>query len=491
MARGDWQETRCSSCGTTVPYHVDWDRVPDLCRDCIADKKREQAKWHETRCVDCGTTIKYHEDWNRIPDLCKGCLAERKAKWQEKSCADCGGRIRYHIDWDRIPDICRSCADERRRKREEAQAKWRETSCSRCRATIKYHTDWNRIPDLCKSCIEIVKEERAKWHEKNCACCGTSFRYHQDWNKIPDYCRECNVWLTKTCEAEGCNEEIRYKKYWSNIPVYCRPCKSGERAISEQRPRDDGGWDEYTGWGYVNRNGVIVFVDDGPNGKHSHTVYRADGTLVGYREEGQEGDWNNELWKYTSCKECGSSIRYHVDWDRVPDLCDNCRSARRNERANRQHNQEPSLPRHIETGIDGEMRAEAVALRRFGFQQTAYSPPAHGIDRIFRDGNDLVIIEAKSVAGFSPSGLHPVQSGSRQMDKDWIRRNAERMAHSGVRENEKLGKEILSRLNPRNNNQDSIRRIIINTDPRTGDVTCYESTNWDSNAWQQIDPLDG
>lgn len=512
MARGEWYETSCSKCGGTIHYHVDWNRIPDLCKDCREEIRQERAKWHETSCKDCGVTIKYHEDWSHVPDLCKNCREERKrlreeaqAKWQNKSCADCGTTIKYHVDWARIPDICKDCRDQRRREKEERQAKWQETSCSKCGRTIKYHIDWNRIPDLCKDCVDEIKAERAKWNEKQCAHCSDLIRYHQDWSRIPDYCKECNTWLTTQCAAEGCYEEIRYRKYWMNIPEYCKPCKNGEKEIVEKRPRPDGGWDEYTGWGYVNKNGVIVFVDDGPHGKHSHTVYDVEGKLVGYREEGYQEEWNNELWKEATCKDCGGSIHYHRDQEHIPNYCKSCKERFRTEQAQkrqtvRQQEQdkyqqerqdEPGFTESAEKGFHGEIFAEQVALQDFGFQPSGYEHPlsgGEGIDRIYMKGHELVIVEAKGVSGNPVSALRETNHG-KQMSEQWIQNHAQRMTESGNSANQSLGVDIINRLNTQEDL--SIRRILINTDPITGKVTCFETTDPMAKSWTQIDPMDG
>jgi hypothetical protein len=211
------------------------------------------------------------------------------SKWLSASCSTCGGEFHYHIDWERIPDLCKDCIAEKK----AASAKWREMQCS-CGNTIRYHEDWERIPDLCKDCIAVKKAERAKWLEKDCPCGGT-IRYHQDWNNIPAYCKECNAWLSKPCAAQSCSEEIRYKKFWDRIPEYCRPCKNGERDITVRQQDPDGNIHEYAGKGYVNRQGVAIFKDDGPSGKHSHTVLNADGTPRGHRDEGFGENWVNDF----------------------------------------------------------------------------------------------------------------------------------------------------------------------------------------------------
>ena len=69
----------------------------------------EQSKWKEKPCKKCGKPVRYHVDWTRVPDLCKDCQQREKAKWHEKPCAKCGKMIRYHEDWEHVPNICKEC----------------------------------------------------------------------------------------------------------------------------------------------------------------------------------------------------------------------------------------------------------------------------------------------------------------------------------------------------------------------------------------------
>lgn len=71
--RAKWKETACRKCGKTIQYHVDWKRVPDMCKECSA---KEKAKWHEASCKKCGSPIRYHEEWTHKPTICKDCKAK-------------------------------------------------------------------------------------------------------------------------------------------------------------------------------------------------------------------------------------------------------------------------------------------------------------------------------------------------------------------------------------------------------------------------------
>ena len=74
-----------------------------------AQNESERSKWKEKPCKECGAPIRYHVEWSRIPDLCKPCLDRNKAKWHETTCRKCGKTIRYHQDWTHIPSICKDC----------------------------------------------------------------------------------------------------------------------------------------------------------------------------------------------------------------------------------------------------------------------------------------------------------------------------------------------------------------------------------------------
>jgi len=158
-----WHEKDCG-CGGTVVYHEDWDRIPDICKDCIAEKRAAREKWHEKDC-SCGQTIRYHEDWERIPDLCRGCIQEKRtarAKWHEATCG-CGKSFTYHEDWSNKPTHCENCR------------RWLEKTCAAqgCSETIRYRTFWERVPDYCKSCKNGDKRINVRQRKDN----GTVHEY--------------------------------------------------------------------------------------------------------------------------------------------------------------------------------------------------------------------------------------------------------------------------------------------------------------------------
>ena len=80
-----------------------------------AQNEQEKAQWRETYCKKCGKKISYRINWKRVPDMCKDCIAVEKAKWQETPCVKCGRMIRYNEDWTHIPHVCKDCKSSSKR----------------------------------------------------------------------------------------------------------------------------------------------------------------------------------------------------------------------------------------------------------------------------------------------------------------------------------------------------------------------------------------
>ena len=69
-----WKQTTCKMCGKPVYYHIEWNKVPDLCHDCL---EKEKAHWLTTPCKRCGKPIRYHDSWEHAPSICKACKGKR------------------------------------------------------------------------------------------------------------------------------------------------------------------------------------------------------------------------------------------------------------------------------------------------------------------------------------------------------------------------------------------------------------------------------
>ena len=188
--------TNCNRCYGEIIYPRDIN-TPNYCKTCRSIIRAEhEAKWKTTSCKKCHTTIKYNVDWNKIPDICKDCISKEKAKWKTKPCTKCGISIRYNTDWDKVPDLCKSCL-------ESEKAKWKTKYCKHCGSIIKYNIDWNKTSDLCRKCID---SEKSKWKIKSCEACGQDIKYNTDWTQPPKYCRDCANVLRALKNKEDINK---------------------------------------------------------------------------------------------------------------------------------------------------------------------------------------------------------------------------------------------------------------------------------------------
>jgi hypothetical protein len=126
-----------------------------------------------------------------------------------------------------------------------------------------------------------------------------------------------------------------------------------------------------------------------------------------------------------------------------------------------------------ENSVHGKMGEEIVsafAHSKMGYKDTNFVQKYHGFDRVFRDGNNrLVIVESKAT---KVSGISALRKG--QGDKGWVEKIAKKMRNRTsslyTEENEKIGKEIQEILKVDVKN---IRFLIAHVDMReqTVDVT--------------------
>lgn len=120
-----WSPRRCNgpmlgaNCGKLI-----W--VPPgknftMCQECNARaQEKKAAQWKTTSCKNCRAEIKYHVDWNRVPNLCASCKEKGAAKWKEKPCAGgCGTKISYRVDSEHPKNFCDACKAKRQSDREK------------------------------------------------------------------------------------------------------------------------------------------------------------------------------------------------------------------------------------------------------------------------------------------------------------------------------------------------------------------------------------
>ena len=122
-----WQEKSCpglkgeSGCSSrnTIRYRTDWNRIPDLCPECIAKIKAKQAERNANtltgRCEKCGGETRYDRS-RKPPRFCKKCNDERQANKRTKACPYCSKEIVWYVG-EREFDCCFECSGKRNRNR--------------------------------------------------------------------------------------------------------------------------------------------------------------------------------------------------------------------------------------------------------------------------------------------------------------------------------------------------------------------------------------
>lgn len=173
-------------------------------------------------------------------------------------------------------------------------------SCRACKGSGNYYTGSGKRLD-CRACGGTGIDQR--FYETKCQRCRTSIVYKRE-HSAPDYCRECrNIQLEKRCGQPGCGHTIRYKVGWTNVPTYCRSCETKRKE----------GWTARTCPGIEARScGNLIWS---PPGKRFELCRECN-----ERKRASEA----AKWKVKRCAHCGSEIRYHLDWERVPDYCKAC-----------------------------------------------------------------------------------------------------------------------------------------------------------------------
>jgi hypothetical protein len=163
-----WTEKSCEKCGwRKIEYRRDWSNPPkycDSCKDTVRrekeqkqrEREQENAKWREKSCRGlkgqgyCGKTIKYRIDWNRIPDICPDCIAkskaekaQREANKRTKPCKHCGKTLTYYIGGKEF-DYCKECNE------------WKEKACATgdCANQVRYKVYFDNPPNYCDACKE-------------------------------------------------------------------------------------------------------------------------------------------------------------------------------------------------------------------------------------------------------------------------------------------------------------------------------------------------
>lgn len=129
-------------------------------------------------------------------------------------------------------------------------------------------------------------------------------------------------------------------------------------------------------------------------------------------------------------------------------------------------------------GEIGEGLTERAAVDKLGLTpDPRFDAAKHGFDTVYKDQQGgLVVIESK----FDDRGIKALNGD--QMQPEWVARNARMMQNPGnerfTEGNAAIGKEI------QKTGADSIRRIVIATNPRTLETSAYEGQA--DGSWKQI-----
>jgi len=147
---------------------------------------------------------------------------------------------------------------------------------------------------------------------------------------------------------------------------------------------------------------------------------------------------------------------------------------------------------YINKGEMGETIAILVA-DKLGWTTTNFKAAYHGFDNVFKDGEKVVVVtEAKEREDKpGPETLSTDKSGRKQAEREWMLAKAERMQLHGSElyadnpENGRLGREIQDGLR---HAPDTVRSVIIQTEPSTHDTYVYEYVD---GKWEQANFFEG
>ena len=133
-------------------------------------------------------------------------------------------------------------------------------------------------------------------------------------------CRACGgsgsnhkLWVSNCAR---CYCEITYPVGSAHPPTHCRNCKEQMRAEKQAQWREK----------YCSGCGTTI-------------KYRIDWDKIPdlcsscKEKRRRERDEQKAKWREKSCSKCGAIIKYNVDWNKIPDLCKSCIEKVKTERA--------------------------------------------------------------------------------------------------------------------------------------------------------------
>ena len=175
-------------------------------------------------------------------------------------------------------------------------------TCRACKGSGRHHSNSGKSFD-CRACSG-TGINRDLWSTR-CDWCRTEIVYKANTN-TPRYCKDCrNKQQEKTCPQPGCTNTIRYQLGWNNVPTYCKHCET-KRAQ---------GWSSSVcpGTGMFGCGKLIWSPPD--------KRFNLCSDCNAKKRAADEAKWKTKRCKSQSCS---NEIRYHEDWNKVPDYCKDC-----------------------------------------------------------------------------------------------------------------------------------------------------------------------
>ena len=103
----------CRTCGRPITYNPKWKHIPNYCRDCKAEYRKDTI----TRtCKSCGKTFTLPSSVQHWPNYCQECRAKfRSTETVTRTCKGCGRRFTFPSSVQHWPRYCRECQANRKR----------------------------------------------------------------------------------------------------------------------------------------------------------------------------------------------------------------------------------------------------------------------------------------------------------------------------------------------------------------------------------------
>ena len=124
----EFQTKPCRSCGRPISYNLEWEHIPNYCREC----KKEYQKDTITRtCKRCGKTFSLPSSVQHWPNYCQECRARfRTVEMITRTCRGCGSSFSFPSTVQHWPHYCRECQAKRKKGSSDRSLDRRSSSLS-------------------------------------------------------------------------------------------------------------------------------------------------------------------------------------------------------------------------------------------------------------------------------------------------------------------------------------------------------------------------